>query len=254
MTGKTRFVPGHGAGADTPSWQGEPAPARAPNIAAATALFALMREFDVDAAASLVIALGTLFIVTRRRAALAVTLLAGTTIHESRLFLVPLAYAVWAQRPIDARALRDLVLVAGLPVVVYLFLRSSIVALGQIYQPGYTGPLLSQRWTMIRNRCTTGAGTASCAAWPSIMARSSSPTRCSTSRLPSCSRTDGAWPSRRSLPCSHSTSAKASTCRCTAYTTAWRTSGRRRAGPCPERGHMDPEAWEGWRGVGSLRQ
>jgi hypothetical protein len=119
MTGKTRFVPGHGAGADTPSWQGEPAPARAPNIAAATALF--------------------------------VTLLAGTTIHESRLFLVPLAYAVWAQRPIDARALRDLVLVAGLPVVVYLFLRSSIVALGQIYQPGYTGPLLSQRWTMIRN-------------------------------------------------------------------------------------------------------
>jgi hypothetical protein len=222
MTGKTRFVPGHGAGADTPSWQGEPAPARAPNIAAATALF--------------------------------VTLLAGTTIHESRLFLVPLAYAVWAQRPIDARALRDLVLVAGLPVVVYLFLRSSIVALGQIYQPGYTGPLLSQRWTMIRNALHHGG-------WDGELRRLAidygplffaDPVFYVSAAFVLKDRRR--WPSRRSLPCSHSTSAKASTCRCTAYTTAWRTSGRRRAGPCPERGHMDPEAWEGWRGVGSLRQ
>ena len=147
---------------------------------AATALFALLREFDVDvrlatwlavgfvlspplltvllrngrnvdAAASLVIALGVLFIVTRRRAALALTLLAGTTVHESCLFLVPLAYAVWAQRPIDRRALRDLALVAALPVLVYLYLRSSIVAVGQIYQPGYTGPFLTERWTMIRD-------------------------------------------------------------------------------------------------------
>jgi hypothetical protein len=152
---------------------------------AATALFALLREFEVDdrlatwlavgfvlsppllavllrngrnvdAAASLVIALGTLFIVTRRRAALAVTLLAGTTIHESCLFLIPLAYAVWAQRPIDRRALRDLALVAGLPVVVYLYLRSSIVAVGQIYQPGYTGPFLSERWAMLRDALHNG--------------------------------------------------------------------------------------------------
>jgi hypothetical protein len=152
---------------------------------AATALFALMRHFEidvrlatwlavgfvvsppllavllrngrnVDAAASLVIALGTLLIVTRRRAALAVVLAAGTTIHESCLFLIPLAYAVWAQQLVDRRALRDLALVAGGPVLLYLYLRSSIVAVGQIYQPGYTGPFLSERFTMLRDGLRNG--------------------------------------------------------------------------------------------------
>jgi hypothetical protein len=152
---------------------------------AATALFALLREFDVgdalaawlslgfalsppllavllrngrnvDAAASLLIALGCLFIVRRRRLALALTLLAGTAVHESCLFLIPLAYAVWAQRPIDTRALRDLALTAAVPALVYVYLRSSIVAVGQAYQPGYTGPLLSERATMVRDALRHG--------------------------------------------------------------------------------------------------
>jgi hypothetical protein len=152
---------------------------------AATALFALMREFAVDdrlaawlatgfalsppliavllrngrnldAAAILVITLGCLFIVRRQRAALALTLLAGTTIHESCLFLIPLAYAVWAQRLIDPRALRDLAIVAVAPVLVYVYLRSSIVAVGQIYQPGYTGPFLHERLVMIRDALRAG--------------------------------------------------------------------------------------------------
>lgn len=152
---------------------------------AATALFALMREFDVsdrlaawlatgfalsppllavllrngrnvDAAASLIIALGCLFIVRRSRLALALTLLAGTTIHESCMFLIPLAYAVWARRLWDPRAVRDVLFAAAGPALVYLYLRSSIVAVGQIYQPGYTGPVLHERWAMIRDALGNG--------------------------------------------------------------------------------------------------
>jgi hypothetical protein len=106
---------------------------------------------EVDIAAILVITLGCLFIVRRRRVALALTLLVATTIHESCLFLIPLAYAVWARRPIDREALRDLVLVAGIPVVLYVYLRSSIVAVGEQYQPGYGGPFFTERVDVIRD-------------------------------------------------------------------------------------------------------
>ena len=106
---------------------------------------------EVDAAAILVITLGCLFIVRRERLALAITLLVATTIHESCLFLIPLAYAVWADRLIDADALRDLVAVAALPVLVYVYLRSSIVAVGESYQPGYTGPFLTARVDVLRD-------------------------------------------------------------------------------------------------------
>ncbi len=153
--------------------------------AAAGALFALLCEFEigrrlavwlavcfsisppllvvllrngrsVDAAAILIITLGCLFIVRRQRGALALTLLVGTTVHESCLFLIALAYAVWAQRPIDGRAFRDLVLVAALPAVVYVYLRSSIIAVDENYQPGYTGPFLTERVDVIRQALSNG--------------------------------------------------------------------------------------------------
>lgn len=147
--------------------------------AAGGALFALLREFDidrrlaaalavgfsisppllvvllrngreVDTVAILVITLGCLFIVRRQRVALAVTLLVGATVHESCLFLIPLAYAVWAERLFDPRALRDLALVAVIPALFYVYLRSSIVAVGESYQPGYGGAFLSQRLDVLR--------------------------------------------------------------------------------------------------------
>ncbi|MFZ0043742.1 MAG: hypothetical protein WAK93_20705 [Solirubrobacteraceae bacterium] len=153
--------------------------------AAAGAMFALMRELEVetsvavwlsvcfavsppvlvmflrngrgvDIAAVLVITLGCLFIVRRQRLALAATLLVGTTIHESCLFLIPLAYAVWAQKLLDVDALRDLALVALVPLAVYLFLRSSIVALGENYQPGYVGPFFTERVDVIRYALQAG--------------------------------------------------------------------------------------------------
>jgi hypothetical protein len=106
---------------------------------------------EVDIAAILVITLGCLFIVRRQRVALAVTLLLATTIHESCLFLIPFAYAVWARRPLDREALGDVALVAVVPVILYFYLRSSIVAVGEQYQPGYGGPFFQERIDVIRD-------------------------------------------------------------------------------------------------------
>jgi hypothetical protein len=110
----------------------------------------LRNGLEVDAAAIMVITLGCLFIVRRQRLALALTLLAGSTVHESCLFLIPLAYAVWAERPIDRQALQDLAITAALPVALYIYLRQSIVAVGESYQPGYTGEFFHARWSVIR--------------------------------------------------------------------------------------------------------
>lgn len=147
--------------------------------AAGGALFALLREFavgkalalglavgltmsppllvvflrngrEVDAAAILVLMLGSYFIVRRALVPLAMTLLVGATIHEACLFLIPLAYAVWAERPLDPAAARDLALVAVLPVIGYAYLRASIVAVGERYQPGYEGPFVTERIDVLK--------------------------------------------------------------------------------------------------------
>jgi hypothetical protein len=110
----------------------------------------------VDPAAICMIVFGCLFIVRRRHLALTVTLLIGTTIHEVCLFVIPLAYAIWAERPIDRRALREVALIAVVPVVVYVYLRARIVAVGENYQPGYTGPFLQARVDVIRDALEHG--------------------------------------------------------------------------------------------------
>ncbi len=105
---------------------------------------------SVDPASVLVIVLGVLWTVRRRRVALALTILAGTTIRESSLFLIPLAYAVWAERPLDRRAFAEVAAVAAAPLTLYVVLRLSIDAVGREYIPGYTGPFLSARWAIVR--------------------------------------------------------------------------------------------------------
>jgi hypothetical protein len=120
--------------------------ALAPNL-----LVVLVRHGrSVDDAILLVITLGVLFIVRRQRVALAVTLLVGAGVHESCLFLIPFAYAVWAQRPFDAAAARDTALVAAPALAVYVVLRTMIDAVGAGYIPGYSGPFLQARWDIIR--------------------------------------------------------------------------------------------------------
>jgi hypothetical protein len=111
---------------------------------------------SVDPATIMVIALGCMFIVRRQRLRFAATLLFGITVHESCLFLVPVAYAVWARRPVDLDALRDLALAALLPVILYVYLRVSIVAVGERYQPGYTGGVLEGRVDILRDALSHG--------------------------------------------------------------------------------------------------
>ena len=91
------------------------------------------------------ITVGTLFIVRRQRLALIGALLVGTTIRETCLSLIPFAYAVWAERPLDYQALRDLALVAAAPLLLYLLIRTQIDAVGRGYIPGYSGPFVKAR-------------------------------------------------------------------------------------------------------------
>jgi len=105
---------------------------------------------SIDPAAILVMILGTLFIVRRQKLALALTILVGVAVKETSLFLIPLAYAVWAQRLVDRRALRDVALTAAGPIVAYIALRASITAIGNQYTPGYTGSFLKVRVDVFR--------------------------------------------------------------------------------------------------------
>jgi hypothetical protein len=122
-----------------------------------TLLVVLIRDGrSIDPASILVMVLGCLFIVRRQRLALALALLVGVGIRESSLFLIPLAYAVWARRPVDRDALRDTLLVGALPVVAYVLLRTSIDALGRQYIPGYSGPFLKARIDVLRDALSGG--------------------------------------------------------------------------------------------------
>ena len=60
----------------------------------------------IDPESLLVMLAGTLAIVDRRPLVLALIVLAGALVRESSLFLIPFAYAIWAQRPLDARRRR----------------------------------------------------------------------------------------------------------------------------------------------------
>jgi hypothetical protein len=124
---------------------------------APTLLVVLLRHGrSVDAAVLLVLTLGSLFIVRRQKLALALTLIVGAGVHESCLFLIPFAYAIWARRPVDWAAARDTTLIGVLPIVIYLILRSSITAVGIQYIPGYSGPFLKERWDIIRQGLSSG--------------------------------------------------------------------------------------------------
>ncbi len=116
-----------------------------------TLLVALLRHGrSVDPATILVMILGCLFIVRRQKVALAVTLLIGVAVKETSLFLIPFAYAVWAQRPVDRDALRDVALVSVAPIAGYIAVRMSISAIGSQYTPEFTGSFLHVRLDVLR--------------------------------------------------------------------------------------------------------
>ncbi|HYV15535.1 MAG TPA: hypothetical protein VE972_05915 [Conexibacter sp.] len=115
------------------------------------ALVALLRNGrSVDPATLLVMCAAALFIVRRQPVALAVTLLLGAFVRESTLFMIPFAYAVWADRWLDRAALARVCLVAAPAVAAYLALRLAIPTVGRAQVVGYNESFLSGRVTVVR--------------------------------------------------------------------------------------------------------
>lgn len=105
---------------------------------------------SVDPATLLVMCAAALFIVRRRPLALAVTLLLGAFVRESTMFLIPFAYAVWADRVVDLRAARR-TLAVGLPAVAaYAALRAALPTVGRELVLGYGGGFLHERIHVVR--------------------------------------------------------------------------------------------------------
>jgi hypothetical protein len=114
-------------------------------------LVGLREGRNVDAATVLFMMAATLFVVERRLRLLAVTLALGVIVREAELFVIPLAYAIWAERWWDARAARRAILV-GLPAIaLYIALHLTIPSVGMAQVPGYSGSLLGARFTVIES-------------------------------------------------------------------------------------------------------
>jgi len=92
----------------------------------------------------------TYFVVRRQRWRLAATLLVGVVVREALLFIVPLAYAVWAVRPLDRRAALDSLAVAAPVVALYAAIRLGIRTVGESQVPGYGGSIIGERFTVIK--------------------------------------------------------------------------------------------------------
>jgi hypothetical protein len=97
----------------------------------------LRQGANVDPESVFAMLAGTIAIVDRRPLAFAAILGVGVLVRESTLFLIPFAYAVWADRLWDARALRQ-VLAASLPALVaYAVLRLAIPTVARDQVLGY---------------------------------------------------------------------------------------------------------------------
>ncbi len=92
----------------------------------------------------------TYFAVRRQRWQLAVTLLLGAVVREAVLFVAPLAYALWAVRPLDRRAALDALAVAAPAVAAYAAIRLGVSTVGETQVPGYGGSLVGERFTVIK--------------------------------------------------------------------------------------------------------
>jgi hypothetical protein len=93
---------------------------------------------------------GTLFIVQRRPLPLALTMLVGALNRESALFLGPFAYAVWAERLFDRRALAQMAAATAPALAAFVALRLAIPTVGREQVPGYGGSFLDGRRDILR--------------------------------------------------------------------------------------------------------
>jgi hypothetical protein len=113
-------------------------------------LVASLREGrSADPISVLIICAGALCIVARSPRALAAVVLVGVFNRESALFLIPWAYAVWAQRLADLRTARTVALVALPGVAAYAALRLAIPTVGSEQVIGYGSGLVQGRLDVI---------------------------------------------------------------------------------------------------------
>ncbi len=104
---------------------------------------------NTDIATVFLMMAATYFAVRRSYWRLAVTLLVGVAVREALLFIGPLAYALWATRPLDrAAALRALGVTAP-AIGAYSAIRFGIQTVGKAQVPGYGGSLVGDRFTVI---------------------------------------------------------------------------------------------------------
>jgi hypothetical protein len=98
---------------------------------------------STDPAMVLAMVAATVYIVERRPVALAVAIALGSLTRESAMFLIPFAYALWAERLVDFGAARRVALVSAPAVAIYLGLRLGI-------------PVADNRYTSVGDVIRTG--------------------------------------------------------------------------------------------------
>jgi hypothetical protein len=104
---------------------------------------------NVDPESVLVMLAGAIAIVDRRRLAFALIVLVGAFVREAALFLVPFAYAVWADRLWDRRALAQAALASMPAVSAYAVLRLTVPFVERENVIGYRS-LLGGRVEVVR--------------------------------------------------------------------------------------------------------
>ena len=111
---------------------------------------ALRHGRNPDIATVFLMMAATYFAVARKKVSFAVTLLLGVLVREAVLFIAPLAYALWAVRPLDRAAARDALACAAPAVVAYATIRTQLATVGEAQVPGYGGSLLGDPAAVVR--------------------------------------------------------------------------------------------------------
>jgi hypothetical protein len=109
----------------------------------------LRQGANVDPESVFLMLAGALAIVDRRQLALGAILFVGVFVRESTLFLIPFAYAVWADRLWDGAALRRVLTVSLPAVLAYAALRLTIQTVARDQVLGYDS-LLGGRVDVLR--------------------------------------------------------------------------------------------------------
>ncbi len=104
---------------------------------------------NTDIATVFLMMAATYFVVRRRYWQLAVTLVVGVAVREALLFIGPLAYVLWATRPLDRAAAMRALGVTVPAVGAYIAIRLGIDTVGKAQVPGYGGSLVGDRVTVI---------------------------------------------------------------------------------------------------------